>query len=206
MLASRVVLPRSGVPEPMASRSAFDSYVQSLVKAGCIDDGKKIWWDIRPHPYFRTVEFRVCDVPATMEDTLAIAALCQALVAKLTWLHKRGMSTYVLPRGFIDENKWRAMRYGLDAEVIDFVQERRLSMRDSIGELLDFVEDVVDDLSDRREIDYLRALLDDPRGTGADRQIAIYKQTGSVDAVIRYLMQQSMVGLELDFTERRVAG
>ncbi len=199
-------LPRSGVPEPMASRGAFDSYVQSLVKAGCIDDGKKIWWDIRPHPYFRTVEFRVCDVPATMEDTLAIAALCQALVAKLTWLHKRGMSTYVLPRGFIDENKWRAMRYGLDAEVIDFVQERRLSMRDSIGELLDFVDDVVDDLSDRREIDYLRALLDDPRGTGADRQIAIYKQTGSVDAVIRYLMQQSMVGLELDFTERRMAG
>lgn len=189
---------RTSVPDPLASWSEFDHYVQSLVKAGCIDNGKKIWWDVRPHPFFGTIEFRICDVPATMEDTLAIAALCQALVAKLTWLYKHGKSTYVLPRNLIEENKWRAMRYGLDAEYIDFVQERRLSMRDSISELLDFVDDVVDDLSDRREINYLRALLTDPHGTGADRQIATYKETGSVDAVIRYLMQQSMQGVGSD--------
>ena len=184
--------PRNGVPDPMASWSEFDHYVQSLVRAGCIDNGKKIWWDIRPHPFFQTIEFRICDVPASMEDTLAIAALCQALVARLTWLHKRGLSTHVLPRNFIDENKWRAMRYGLDAPVIDFVQERRLSMRDSISELLDFVDDIVDDLGSRCEINYLRTLLEDPRGTGADRQIAVYQQTGSVDAVVRYLLQQAM--------------
>jgi len=102
----------------------------------------------------------------------------------------------VLPRNFIDENKWRAMRYGLDAPQIDFVRERRLSMRDSISELLDFVDDMVDDLGSRCEIDYLRALLDDPRGTGADRQIAVYQQTGSVDAVVRYLMQQALQDVE----------
>jgi carboxylate-amine ligase len=188
--------PRNGVPDPLASWSEFDHYVQSLVRAGCIDNGKKIWWDIRPHPFFQTIEFRICDVPASMEDTLAIAALCQALVARLTWLHKRGTSTHVLPRNFIDENKWRSMRYGLDAPVIDFVQERRLSMRDSISELLDFVDDVVDDLGSRCEINYLRALLEDPRGTGADRQIAVFQQTGSVDAVVRYLMQQALQDIE----------
>ncbi len=90
--------PRNGIPDPMASWSEFDNYVQSLVRVGCIDNGKKIWWDIRPHPFFQTIEFRICDVPASMEDTLAIAALCQALVATLAWLHKRGMSTHVLPR------------------------------------------------------------------------------------------------------------
>jgi len=192
--------PRSGVSEPYISWGEFDSYVQSLVQAGVIDDGKKIWWDIRPHPFFPTVEFRVCDMPATIDDTLAIAALCQALVAKLTWLHKHGMATHVLSRHHIDENKWRAMRYGLDAEIIDFVQNRHLSMRDAIGELLDFVDDVLDDLGSQREIDYLRILLDNPSGTGADRQIAIYRQTASVDAVTRYLMQQTLKGMTLQST------
>lgn len=188
-------LPRSGVSEPYISWGEFENYVQSLVEAGIIDNGKKIWWDIRPHAFFPTVEFRVCDMPATIEDTLAIAALCQALVAKLTWLFKRGVATLVLPRYHIDENKWRAMRYGLDAEYVDFVQNRRLSMRVAIAELLDFVEDVLDDLGSRHEIHYLRALLEDPSGTGADRQIAIYEQTGSVDAVTHYLMQQTLEGM-----------
>ncbi len=198
--------PRSGISEPYVSWDEFDGYVQSLVQADIIDNGKKIWWDIRPHPFFQTVEFRVCDMPATIDDTLAIAALCQALVAKLTWLHKRGMATHVLPRPHIDENKWRAMRYGLDAEIIDFVQNRRLSMRDAIGELLDFVDDVLDDLGSRREINYLRILLEGPSGTGADRQIAIYGQTGSVDAVTRYLMQQTLKGMILNPTEQPVIG
>lgn len=193
-------LPRNGVPEPFASWSEFARYVQSLIDAGIIDNGKKIWWDIRPHAFFPTVEFRMFDMPATFEDTMAIAALCQALMAKLTWLYKRGMSTMILPRYHIDENKWRAMRYGLDAEVIDFVQNRRLSMRAAIEELLDFVDDVVDDLGSHSEMQYLHALLEDPAGTGADRQIAIYEQTGSIDAVTQYLMQQTQKGVVFQST------
>jgi glutamate---cysteine ligase / carboxylate-amine ligase len=187
--------PRSGVPEVFPSAGDFDAYVQTLVKTDCIDDGKRIWWDIRPHPFFRTIEFRICDMPATFDDTIAIAALCQVLVAKLTWLYKRGLRTPALSSHFIEENKWRVMHYGLDAEVLDFVQGRRLRMRESISDLLDFVEDVIDDLGSRREIDYLRGLLEDPRGTGADRQIALYEQTGSMDDVIRLLMQQTMQGI-----------
>jgi glutamate---cysteine ligase / carboxylate-amine ligase len=187
--------PRSGVPEVFPTACDFDTYVQSLISRGCIDNGKKIWWDIRPHPFFSTLEFRICDMPATIDDTIAIAALCQALVAKLTWLYKRGLRTPALSSHFIEENKWRVIHFGLDAEMIDFVQERSLSMRESIAELLDFVEDVIDDLGSRQEVDYLRRLLEDPRGTGADRQIALYEQTGSIDAVIRLLMQQTMEGI-----------
>jgi carboxylate-amine ligase len=190
--------PRSGIPDLFASTSDFDRYVDTLVRTGCIDNGKKIWWDIRPHPFFKTIEFRACDMPATMEDTLAIAALCQALVAKLAWLYQRNITTHVLPTYYIEENKWRATRYGLDAEIVDFVQGRRLGMRQSIEETLDFVDDVLDDLGSRREINYLRQLIEDPRGTGADRQIAIYQQTGDARAVISYLMEQTVQGLVLD--------
>ena len=186
---------RSGVPEVFPSWRDLDAYIQTLVRLGCIDDGKKIWWDIRLHPIYPTIEFRVCDMPATFEDMIALVALCQAFVAKLDWLYERGMTTPVLPAYLIQENKWRAMRWGLDAEVLDFVHGRRLSMRQSIHELLDFVDDVLDDLGSRNEIDYLWALLNDPRGTGADRQIALYQQTGSIDAIIRLLMQQTMQGI-----------
>ena len=187
--------PRSGVPDTFTSTGDFDAYVHQLVRTGCIDNGKRIWWDIRPHVFFNTVEFRVCDMPATLDDTVAIAALCQALVAKLAWMHKHNQMTHVLPRHFIEENKWRAMRYGLDAEVVDFVQSRTMPMRDSIHETLDFVDDVIDDLGSRREINYLRGLMEDRRGTGADRQIAVYRETGSTQAVTQFLMQQTMQGM-----------
>jgi carboxylate-amine ligase len=190
--------PRSGIPEVFPSWCDFNSYVETLVKTGCIDNGKRIWWDIRPHAFFNTIEFRICDMPATLDDTIAIAALCQALVAKLDWLYHHGLSTPMVSSHFIEENKWHVMRFGLDAVALDFVQSRRLKMRDSLHELLDFVEDVIDDLGSRSEMNYLRALLEDPQGTGADHQIAIYQQTGSLDAVIQYLMQQTMQGIPND--------
>ena len=191
-------IPRSGMPGILTSLKDFERYVQDLVDMGCIDNGKKIWWDVRPHPFFDTVEFRVCDMPANIEDTLALAALCQALIAKLTWCHEHNVDVPVLTRDYLEENKWRAMRYGLDAEAIDFVKLRRLSMRDSINELLDFVEDVVDELGSRHEMNYLRALMVSPNGTGADRQVAIYEQTGDLNKVVELLMEQTMQGITLD--------
>ena len=186
---------RSGIPEVFPSWHDFDHYVQTLVKTGCIDNGRRIWWDIRPHPFFSTIEFRVCDMPATLDDTIAIAALCQALVAKLDRLYHRDLSMPVVSSHFIEENKWRVMRSGLDAEIVDFIQERCLSMRESLDNLLDFVDDVLDDLGSRQEISHLRALLYDPEGTGADKQIAVYQQSGSFDAVNQFLMDQTMRGI-----------
>lgn len=187
--------PRSGIPEAFESWEDFDRYVQSLVETGCIDNGKRIWWDIRPHPFFNTIEFRIFDMPGTLDDTIAIAALCQALVARLTRLNARGTYLPALSCHHIEENKWHVMRAGLDAEIVDFEQRRRLSMRESLRELLDFVDEVVDDLGSRDEMNYLRALLDNPRGTGADRQIAMYQQSGNIHSVIQFLMEQTMQGI-----------
>jgi carboxylate-amine ligase len=193
--------PRNGVPEVFPTWSDFDAYVRTLINTGCIDDGKRIWWDIRPHPFFSTIEFRICDMPATLKDTLAIAALCQALVAKVTLLNKTGLWLPMLSSHFIEENKWRAMRSGLDAQVIDFELGLRLSMRDSLHRLLDFVDDVVNDLGSRAEIDYLRSLLDGAHGTGADQQLAIYQQTGHIEDVLQFLMQQTMADIPVQQNE-----
>ncbi len=191
-------IPRTGMPGILTSLNDFERYVQALVEMGCIDNGKKIWWDMRPHPFFSTIEFRACDMPATIEDTLSLAALCQALIARLTWCHEHNIDVPVLTRDYLEENKWRAMRYGLDAEAIDFVKLRRLSMRDSINELLDFIEDVVDDLGSRHEMNYLRAMMVSPNGTGADRQVAVYKQSGDLQEVVELLVEQTMQGITLD--------
>lgn len=190
--------PRSGTPDVFHNLAHFDGYVNDLVAMQCIDNGKKIWWDIRPHPFFDTIEFRICDMPATIQDTLALAALCQALIAKLTQLDDRGEKVPILARDYIDENKWRAMRFGLDAEIADFTKRRILSMRDAIRELLIFVDDVIDELGSRHEMDYIHALLDDKRGTGADRQIAIYNETNDVDKVSAFLIEQTMQGVEME--------
>jgi carboxylate-amine ligase len=184
--------PRTGVPEVFLTYDDFLSYEQRLIETGCIDDGKRIWWDMRPHPFFHTLEFRIFDMPATLADTLALAALCQALVAKVNWLNQREEILPMLSCHFIDENKWRVMRSGLDAQVVDFVRGVCLPIRRSIHELLDFVDDVLNDLGSREEIDYLRTLVESKQGTGADRQIALYRQTGSTDEVMRLLMQQTM--------------
>ncbi|HEY1350683.1 MAG TPA: carboxylate-amine ligase [Ktedonobacteraceae bacterium] len=191
-------VPRSGVPEIIPSLADFERYIDDLTATQCIRSGKDIWWYVRPHFLYNTIEFRICDMPATLEDTLAIAALCQALVAKLAWLDRRQQSLAVLPRHYIEENLWRAMRYGLDAHVADFVGRRTLQMREALHEVLDLVEDVIDDLGSRREITYLRALLEDPRGTGADRQIAVYRRRENVQDVIGLLLATSMQGMGAD--------
>jgi carboxylate-amine ligase len=183
---------RTGIPAAFSSTADFDSYVSDLMDNGCIDNAKMIWWDMRPHPFFDTIEFRICDMPGTFEDTMAIAALCQALVCKHTWLYEHNITTPVLPAHYIEENKWKAARYGLDAVIVDFLRNRRLTMRESLHETLDFVADVVEDLGIQHEMQYLRTLLDDPNGTGADRQISVYNETQSIHAVTEYLMQQTI--------------
>ncbi len=189
--------PRSGTPDIFPAYRDFERFVQDLVDMQCIDNGKKIWWDMRPHPFFDTLEFRISDMPSTIEDTLAIAALCQALVAKLTQLDERGADVPILARDYIDENKWRAVRYGLDAQVVDFVKRKQISMRDALRELLAFVDDVVDELDSRREIDYIHTLLDDAQGTGADRQIAVFEQSGGdISKVNQFLVERTMQGVQ----------
>lgn len=188
--------PRNGLPEIFPSAAAFQRYVQDLTNTGCILSGKDLWWDVRPHVVYDTIEFRICDMPATLEETLAIGAFCQALIAKLYWLHTHGKPFPSLPRDYIAENKWRAVRYGLDANVVDFLTQRTMTMRDALHEALDFVSDTAESLGCHQEINYLHALLDDHVGTGADRQIAIYQKSGSFETVIQHLREQTLRGLD----------
>lgn len=186
------LVPRSGIPEIITSWEELQQYIQDLLHTGCIHSSKELYWDIRPHPLFDTLEIRICDMPATLQDTIALTALYQALVAKLIWLNDHQQSVPLISREHIEENKWRAMRYGLNAEIIDFANDRRLGMRDALHQLLDFVDDVVDDLGSRAEMSYLRAFIDDPRGTGADQQIAIFQREKDVKQVTNFLLRQTL--------------
>ncbi len=116
--------PRSGVPDHFDSHSSFQRYIELLVKTNCIENGKKIWWDVRPHPFFPTLEFRVCDIPTCVDDTIALAALFQAIVATLDRLIDRNLGFRLYRRMLIQENKWRAVRYGLEGKLIDFGKQQ----------------------------------------------------------------------------------
>jgi carboxylate-amine ligase len=193
------VFARHGVtPGIFTSWADFEQYVENLSITGCITGSREICWDIRPNSRYRTIEFRICDMPATLDDTLLLVALCQALVAKLAWLYKQQRASAVLPREYIEENKLMAARDGLDAEIVDFVRMSRLSMRDALYELLDFVDDVIDDLGSRALIDRFHMLLaSNLYKTGADRQLQIYQQTGDIKQVIQFLMDQTVDGIKI---------
>ncbi len=185
--------PRTGIPDYFGSYGEFDSYVNLLVKTGCIDNGRKIWWDVRPHPIFDTLEFRICDIPTRAEDTLALAALCQAVVAKLCWLQERNLGFRLYRRALIEENKWRAARYGKDGRLIDFGKNEEVPFLDLCRELVEFVEPVVDELGSRKEIEHLLTMAQ--RGTGADEQLRVYHETHDLKKVVDYLMDETLVGV-----------
>jgi len=184
--------PRTGIPEYFNSATEFDSFVGLLVRTGCIDNGRKIWWDVRPHPFFPTLEFRVCDIPSRIDETLAIAALIQAITAKLYKLYRQNLGFRLYRRALIEENKWRAARYGLDGKLIDFGKKEEAPTRDLIRELLEFVDDVVDELDSRREIEYIHRILEE--GTSADRQLRVYQETGDLRAVVDLLIKETLEG------------
>src|SRR6478672_6193638 len=174
--------PRTGIPEPFESIEAYENYVKLLVKTNCIDNAKKIWWDLRVHPFFNTVEFRICDVPMTVEETICIAALFQAICAKIYKLKTQNLNFIIYQRALINENKWRASRYGIDGHLIDFGKEEEVNTRVLIYELLDFVDDVLDPLGSRSAARFAEKILE--TGTGADRQLKVYEESGNLTAVM----------------------
>ncbi len=190
--------PRTNFPDYFNSWGEYQSYIDLLVRTGCIDNAKKIWWDVRPHPNFPTLEIRICDLPMRVDETIAIAALCQAIVVKLYSLYSKNLSFRLYHRALLMENKWRAVRYGLDGKLIDFGKQREMPTRTLIGELLDFVDDVVDDLGSRNDIEYIRTIMEN--GTGADRQLKVFAETGSTQAVAEYIHKETCVGLIEDVT------
>ena len=185
--------PRTNIPDLYQSWSEFEDYVDLLIQTNCIDNAKKIWWDIRPHPHFPTLEFRVCDMPMRLEETIAIAALCQAIIAKLYQLHEQNLSFRHYSRALIMENKWRAARYGLDGKLIDFGKQTEVPARQS---------DRRDPgLRQRRGARTGQPAKRSPtshtileNGNGADRQLRVFQETGDLKKVVDYMIEETESG------------
>jgi carboxylate-amine ligase len=182
--------PRTDIPDHFDSHASFQRYIDLLIRTNCIDNGKKIWWDVRPHPFFPTLEFRICDIPTRVDDTIAIAALFQAIVAKLNKLIDKNLGFRLYRRMLIQENKWRAVRWGLDGKMVDFGKQKEVPVRDLVLELLEFVDDVLDELDSRKEVEHIHTIL--ARGTSADEQLRVYNETGDLRSVVDMLIERTM--------------
>ena len=193
--------PRTGIPDTFSNWSEYENFVALLVKTNCIDNGKKIWWDIRPHPFFNTLEVRVCDIPMRLDETVAIAALIQATIAMLYKLHASNKSYRIYGRSLLMENKFRASRYGIQGKLIDFGKEEEVPVRDLMLEYLDLIDEAVEELGSREEIDYIHQML--KMGTGADRQLKVFEETGDLKKVVDYMVSETRVGVFEQTAARR---
>jgi len=185
--------PRTGLPEYFDSVQSYDNFLETLVKTNCIDNPKKIWWDLRLHPFYNTIEFRICDMSLTVDETICIVAIIQAIVAKLYKLNMSNTSFNVYRLALIKENKFRAARYGVQGNMIDFGLQKEVPTKDLILELLEFIDDVVDELGSRDEINYVHTILRE--GTGAAKQLAIFEQTQDLTKVVDFITNEFTKGI-----------
>ncbi len=187
--------PRTGIPDAFESLSEYEDYCKLLVRTGCIDNPKKIWWDIRLHPFFDTLEVRVCDAQSRVDDTLAIAGLIQAMISKLYKLLRQNTTFRVYRRRLLDENRWRASRYGIGGKLIDFGREAEVETRSLLNELLEFVSTEVGELGSTKEMAHIERIMRE--GTGADRQLAAYERSQDMKAVVDQIVAETYEGLSV---------
>ena len=186
--------PRTGIPRAYNSWEEYSSVLETLVQTHTIPDSSKIWWDVRPNSSYPTLEFRICDVCTRVDEAICIAAIFQAIIAKLWKLRRDNMTFRIYPAELIQENKWRAVRYGLDGKLIDFGKQEEVPARELIRELIEwFIADVVDELGSRQEVEYAYRILSE--GSSADRQLATYKETGDLKAVVDQLIRETSEGV-----------
>ncbi len=187
--------PRTGIPPHFDSFGEYQDFVNLLVKTNCIEDGSKIWWDLRVHHTYPTLEFRVCDAATRVEETICLAALVQSICGLLLRLRRRNLGWRTYAPRLIRENKWRAMRFALDGKLIDFGKQEEVPERELALELLEVLDDVPDELGCRKEVDYLHTILDE--GTSADRQLAVFERTGELKAVVDHLAAETIAGVPI---------
>jgi len=185
--------PRTNIPDYFPSYGEYESFVNLLIKTNCIDNAKKIWWDLRPHPTFSTIEFRICDIPMRLDETIALAALIQATVVMLYKLYEANQGFRLYRRLLIMENKWRALRYGIEGKLIDFGKKVERPFQDLMEEYFELVDPVLDELGSRNEVMYLRRVLNE--GTGADRQLRVWRETRDLRRVVDYMIEETEAGI-----------
>ena len=186
--------PRSGIPPLFTDWAEYEGMVDTMARTNCIPDGTKIWYDVRPNWRYPTLEFRICDVCTKVDEAVCIAALFQAIIAKLWKLRRDNMTFRVYPTELIEENKWRAVRYGLDGKLLDLGKQKEVSARELIHEMIDwFLRDVIDELGTRKEIEYAYKILES--GSSADRQLRTFNHTGTTRTVIEQLVAETQEGV-----------
>jgi carboxylate-amine ligase len=184
--------PRSGVPPAFRTWAAYEDLISTLVRANSMEDPSKLWWDLRPSHFYPTLEFRICDMATRVDEVVCLAALTQAIVAKMWKLRRDNLTFRHYSVELLQENKFRAARYGLDGNLIDLGKGEEIETRRMIHELVDFVDDVVDELGSREDVEYVAKILED--GSSADRQLRVYQEEGSLEAVVHHLLEETTRG------------
>lgn len=185
--------PRTGIPPYFSGLGEYDNFIDILMKTNSIDSPKKIWWDVRLHPVYPTIEFRICDIPMRIEETICLSAICQAITAKIHKLHTQNIDFRNYRGSLISENKWRAARWGTESKLIDFGKEKERPFEELAVELLRFVDDVVDELDCRNEVNYIYNILE--YGTGADRQLRAFEKNKDMKDVVDLIIKETAAGL-----------
>ncbi len=186
--------PRTGVPDYFGSHEEYTRFVNLLVKTGCIDNAKMIYWDIRPHPFYPTVEFRIFDTPSRVDETVAIVSVLQAIVRKLLLLYQNNLGHRLYRRALIAENVYRAARWGLDGSLIDFQKAKEVPTRVAIRELCEFLREDMDALGSLDQLDVIYRILEE--GNSAVRQLKRFEESGDMKTVVRGIIDDTKIGLD----------
>lgn len=194
-------LPRTGLPEEFSSWSEYERHVKVLVDAGIIEDGSKLWWDIRPSSKYPTLELRVADVCTRLADAIAVAALYMSLLGMLFRLRTENRRWRAYAPMLITENLWRAQRYGVQGTLMDYGRSELVEMRDLVEELIVLVEVDARQLEVNNQLSHIRTIAKE--GTSAHRQLEVYhdaQESGAAErealqAVVDHLIADTMHGL-----------
>lgn len=187
--------PRTGIPDYFPTHNDFERYVNLLISVNSIDTAKKIWWDVRPHPVFPTLEFRVADVQMRVDETIALTAIIQSLCLTLWKLRQKNMGWRIYPRDYLLENKWRAVRYGIRGNMVDFGKGIEVPTIDLIYELLELISDSADELGCKKDLQYVHQMI--ANGTGAERQIQVWESSGKdFQKLMKYIVSETLYGID----------
>ncbi|HEX2051398.1 MAG TPA: glutamate--cysteine ligase [Actinomycetota bacterium] len=197
-------LPTAGLPYFMHNWGEFQRFMRTLIGAGTIRSIREVWWDIRPHPGFGTLELRICDGIPTMDELCAMTALAQSLVVWLADRYDNGMTIPQHQAWTIRENKWRAARWGLDAEIIRDEEGNLVSLRRSLGDLVERLEPTAERLGCLDDLEGVGRILE--RGTSAVRQREIYAETRDLSKVVDSLVEEMKSGTPRPLSDGSLPG
>jgi carboxylate-amine ligase len=194
-------LPRTGLPDELNDWTDYQRHVGLLVDLGVIEDATKLWWDVRPSDRYPTLEMRATDICTSIDDAACLAAMFVSLLAMLYRRRSENQRWRIYSRMLINENVWRAQRYGLSAPLIDFGRSELVEMRELSEEFLEFLTEEATELGCVEELEHIRTIVD--RGTSADKQLAIYHaalgdgaESGeALAAVVDFLIEETVRGL-----------